>query len=125
MLPGVGGVLRPGLGGGWGGGFFGGTGFRGGPYNRVTMAHLADRRASGRVRVVAAAVLACGMASGMAGVAEAQPGRPAPIDLTEVRPPTPGKQDVPPTIRSYMLLGLLVAAAVGANTIPSKRGHQD
>lgn len=76
------------------------------------------------MRVVAAAVLACGMAC-VASVAEAQPGRPAPVDLTEVRPPTPGKQDVPPTLRSYMLLGLLVAAAVGANTIPSKRGHQD
>jgi hypothetical protein len=74
---------------------------------------------------VASGVLACASGVWCVGEAAAQPGRPQPVDLTEVRPPTPGKQDVPPTIRSYMLLGLLVAAAVGANTIPSKRGHQD
>ena len=60
-----------------------------------------------------------------AGMASAQPGRPEPIDLTEVRPPAPPKQDTPPIVMSYLLLAILVAAAVGANTIPSKRGHQD
>lgn len=70
--------------------------------------------------VLATAVLALG-----ASVALAQPRRPEAVDLTEVRPPTPPKQDTPPTIRSYAILGLLIAAAVGANTIPSKRGHQD
>lgn len=70
---------------------------------------------------ISAAVLALG-----ASMALAQPGhRPEAVDLAEVRPPTPPKQDVPPTIRSYMLVAILIAAAVGANTIPSKRGHQD
>ncbi|MCW5768441.1 MAG: hypothetical protein KIT19_07135 [Phycisphaeraceae bacterium] len=60
-----------------------------------------------------------------APLADAQPRRDTGIDLTTVRPPSPAKQDDPPTIRSYFLLALLVAAAVGANCIPSKRGHQD
>lgn len=60
-----------------------------------------------------------------ATLAQAQPSRDPAIDLTTVRPPSPSKQDDPPTLRSYFLLAVLIAAAVGANCIPSKRGHQD
>lgn len=60
-----------------------------------------------------------------ASLADAQPRRDTGVDLTTVRPPAPAKQDDPPTIRSYFLLALLIAAAAGANVIPSKRGHQD
>lgn len=41
------------------------------------------------------------------------------------KPPTPGKPDKPPILLSYIVMALLVAAALGANLIPAKRGHQD
>ncbi len=40
-------------------------------------------------------------------------------------PPTPNREDTPPTKRSFLLALLIAAACVGANAIPSKRGHQD
>lgn len=70
--------------------------------------------------LAATLVLAAG-----ATLADAQPRRDAGVDLTTVRPPAPTKQDDPPLLRSYFLLAALVAAAIGANCIPSKRGHQD
>jgi len=40
--------------------------------------------------------------------------------------PTPGKlDDKVPVIIPYAIMLLLAAAAIGANLIPSKRGHQD
>jgi len=78
-----------------------------------------------RASRVVCAIGAAGLLALGVGVAEAQPGRRPTVDLTEVRPPAPPKQDTPPVIMSYMLLAVLVAAAIGANTIPSKRGHQD
>jgi len=53
--------------------------------------------------------------------AYAQQGDPA----AELSPPTPGKIDKPPTVWNYLTMILIVAAVVGANLIPSKRGHQD
>lgn len=41
------------------------------------------------------------------------------------RPPQTTSIDKPPTIRNYLVLGLLAAAVIAANMIPSKRGHQD
>lgn len=44
----------------------------------------------------------------------------------EVAPPRPGKpDDSAPVITTYLVGFVLLAAAVGANLIPPKRGHQD
>ncbi len=40
-------------------------------------------------------------------------------------PPTPGKPDDPPLVMNYMTMMLIIGLVVGANLIPSKRGHQD
>lgn len=43
-----------------------------------------------------------------------------------VSPPRPGKaDDSAPIVLTYLVGILLIGAAVGANLIPSKRGHQD
>lgn len=42
-----------------------------------------------------------------------------------VSPPTPKQPDEPPVIMNYLVMFLLAAAIIGANAIPSKRGHQD
>lgn len=40
-------------------------------------------------------------------------------------PPTPKQPDEPPIIMNYLVLVIVVAGILGANAIPSKRGHQD
>lgn len=40
-------------------------------------------------------------------------------------PPKPGKADDPPVIVTYGVMLILAAGIIGANMIPSKRGHQD
>lgn len=72
--------------------------------------------------------LALGVAVGMVAsfAALAQPGTtPAPA-FNEILPP-PQVRDLgaPPTLWNVILFGLLIALGVGANCIPSKRGHQD
>lgn len=42
-----------------------------------------------------------------------------------LKPPSVNETDDPPTIRMYLVTALLGALVVGANLIPSKRGHQD
>lgn len=42
-----------------------------------------------------------------------------------LKPPSVNESDDPPTIRLYLVTALLGALVVGANLIPSKRGHQD
>ncbi len=43
-----------------------------------------------------------------------------------VSPPRPGKaDDSAPVVMTYLVGIVLLAAAVGANLIPPKRGHQD
>lgn len=55
-----------------------------------------------------------------AAPAQAQPGaKGAPV------PPTPKQPDTPPIIMNYLLMLVLVGGIIGANAIPSKRGHQD
>lgn len=76
------------------------------------------------MRTTRLAVALCTVALG-ASFALAQPRRPEAVDLTEVRPPAPTKQDAPPIITSWFLVALLGGGAIGANLIPSKRGHQD
>lgn len=62
-----------------------------------------------------------------AGAQISNPGASAPSARAEdtPRPPVPGKQDKPPLVMMYLVLAGLVAMVVGANLIPSKRGHQD
>ncbi len=42
-----------------------------------------------------------------------------------LKPPSVNQSDDPPTVRMYLVTALLGALVVGANLIPSKRGHQD
>ncbi|MEO1534167.1 MAG: hypothetical protein AAFS11_01210 [Planctomycetota bacterium] len=42
-----------------------------------------------------------------------------------LKPPSVNQTEDPPTIRMYLVTALLGALVVGANLIPSKRGHQD
>lgn len=74
---------------------------------------------------IPALMLTLALGGSVAFIADAQPRRPEAVDLTTMRPPLPQKQDKPPFIMPWLLITALVAAAVGANMIPSKRGHQD
>lgn len=51
--------------------------------------------------------------------AQQQPGE------IQVQPPRPRRADKPPVLWSYGAVLIILAAVFGANTIPSKRGHQD
>lgn len=42
-----------------------------------------------------------------------------------LRPPTVREESEPPIIRLYITVALVGALVIGANLIPSKRGHQD
>jgi hypothetical protein len=68
-------------------------------------------------------VVAATMFAGMAAVptsAQAQ------MQFDEqVQPPRPGRSDSPQIFWTYLALLIILAAVFGANTIPSKRGHQD
>ena len=56
---------------------------------------------------------------------------PAPVQaapqqgMEQVQPPRPTRADKPPILWSYAALIIILVAVAGANTIPSKRGHQD
>ncbi len=53
-------------------------------------------------------------------------GQPASGKEVAVTAPSPGKVDENvPIVIPYAILLLLAGAAIGANLIPSKRGHQD
>jgi hypothetical protein len=68
---------------------------------------------------LSAAALALGMLVASTALAQA-PATGAP------KPPTPGKEDASaPLIWNYFIVIVLLVTAVGANMIPSKRGHQD
>ncbi len=56
-------------------------------------------------------------------VALAQP--PATDAPAAPAPPTPGKPDEPPLVMNYFVMLIILAVVIGANLIPSKRGHQD
>lgn len=44
----------------------------------------------------------------------------------ELKTPVPTKEDADrPIITTYLLLVVILAAVIGVNCIPSKRGHQD
>jgi hypothetical protein len=55
---------------------------------------------------------------------------PAPVQALpqateQVQPPRPRRADKPPILWAYAAVIVIVAAVGAANTIPSKRGHQD
>jgi hypothetical protein len=68
---------------------------------------------------VLTACLAIGL---IAPWASSQPQQNAPEVL---RPPPPPKEENPAVFVQYLVMVLIGAAAIGANLIPSKRGHQD
>lgn len=69
--------------------------------------------------------LALGAVVLFASPAAAQPanqGTPQPAIL---RPPPSGDTDTPPKYRMYLTVLVIGVLMLGANAIPSKRGHQD
>lgn len=58
--------------------------------------------------------------------ATAQPQNNQPAQPTILRPPTSGGTTAePPKFRMYFTVFLILVLMLGANGIPSKRGHQD
>ncbi|MEM1330714.1 MAG: hypothetical protein AAGG07_09155 [Planctomycetota bacterium] len=43
----------------------------------------------------------------------------------ELRPPVPRETGEPPVIRTWLLLGVLIAGAVAATALPAKRNPED
>lgn len=74
--------------------------------------------------IVAAGLLAVLAAWGEPAAGTQVPGGLA-LAQTGAVPPRPGKADDPPVVTTYGIMILLVAAIIGANLIPTKRGHQD
>ena len=72
------------------------------------------------IRSLAIAALACSAWCVSPVAAQEAPAPPALL-----QPPVPGKPDEPPVIMNYLTMLIILSAAVGANMIPSKRGHQD
>jgi hypothetical protein len=72
--------------------------------------------------LAAATAITCGIGF-LAPSALAQPGKQK--HEIRIEPPVPRKSDKPPVLWNYLVLIIIVAAAFGANMIPSKRGHQD
>ena len=73
------------------------------------------------VRVVQAAAIAAGVAV----LAVCMPAAAAAPVAESLQPPPASDTGAPPTLRMYLVAALLGALVVGANLIPSKRGHQD
>ncbi len=71
--------------------------------------------------IILGAVSAISALAFVAPVRAQDGGQPAPT----LAPPTPGKPDNPPVVMNYLTMLLIIASVVGANLIPSKRGHQD
>lgn len=57
---------------------------------------------------------------GTATSARAQPQQQEPL-----RMPSPSKEEDPSFVAQLFVLLIIAGAAIGANVIPSKRGHQD
>ncbi len=73
-----------------------------------------------RSMTLSAALIALGVGAAFTtpAVAQQQP-------TTAIRMPAPSKEEDPGVLMQYLALIVIAAAAVGANLIPSKRGHQD
>ncbi len=46
-------------------------------------------------------------------------------DTVQQRPPVPSQTAEPPIITTFLVIAVLVAVGLGAQALPSKRGHQD
>ncbi len=75
-----------------------------------------------RIALFSLGVVMCVVVA-MPSAAIAQSGAPAPAPV--VRPPAPSKEEDPSYVMQLLVLVGIGAAAIGANLIPSKRGHQD
>ena len=92
---------------------------RGVPCVRFLSYHMEMKKQLFRVLVLAAAF----SAPAMNASAQTQPN---PNDLTQLRPPSPGKQDSEGPVAMSMLTALaIVGLVVTANLIASNRSHQD
>lgn len=86
---------------------------------------MGTRRGNSLGRLVAPVVIGAVLAVSFTGSAAAQPAtqNQAPAIL---RPPSSGgKTDEPPKYRMYLTVIVIGGLMLGANAIPSKRGHQD
>lgn len=76
-----------------------------------------------------AALLATALAMPLAATADAmaQPSSTNPAGKSDAPPAPPplGKPDEPPVVMNYFVMLVILAVVIGANLIPSKRGHQD
>ncbi|GMV27042.1 MAG: hypothetical protein AMXMBFR58_30730 [Phycisphaerae bacterium] len=70
------------------------------------------------ILTASAVVLVCAFA--IVPEALAQQNQSTPLQM-----PSPNKEENPKLLMQYFALIVIGAAAVGANLIPSKRGHQD
>lgn len=75
--------------------------------------------------MVRVAQLGAVIAAGVAVLAVFAPADAAAQVAESLKPPPASDTGDPPTIRMYLVAALLGALVVGANLIPSKRGHQD
>ena len=64
------------------------------------------------------------LAAGLALILLALPASGQP-SVDEMRPPSVTSTGEPPVIRMYLVTALIGGLVIGANLIPSKRGHQD
>lgn len=71
------------------------------------------------------ALLAMALAMPLAVPAGALAQPPAPDAAKPPSPPPLGKPDEPPVVMNYFVMLLILGVVIGANLIPSKRGHQD
>lgn len=83
---------------------------------------LGEMRNHRRSMTMSAALIALGVGTTVSiptpAAAQQQP-------TTAIRMPAPSKEEDPGVLMQYLALVVIAAAAVGANLIPSKRGHQD
>ena len=70
--------------------------------------------------------IVCGIVLALACLAALPQGAAAQNETID-RPtaPSPSQSSKPPKVRLAMLMAIIFAVGIGANTIPSKRGHQD
>ena len=84
---------------------------------------MGTRRGNSFVRLVAPVVI--GAALAVSGSASAQPAAQNQAPATLRAPTSGGTTAKPPKYRMYLTVIVIGGLLLGANAIPSKRGHQD